>query len=200
MPEMIVSPFLTKLLIMVPLMLLGQLAYQWGLRSTFKEKAKTTASLDGFVMAPSRAVRYIVFGCTAIFVALGAPFVYFLLPSPEAALGLGAFYYGLIFLMVAPTLYDFRRRVHVSREGLQSFSPWTGRKSATWYEVESVSFRKWGQTIRIHLRIGGIVAIPCSTMNGLQQLEAAMREHLQPSVFEHAFEEYRTYRGRAHGQ
>jgi hypothetical protein len=182
--------FFTAFLVatLVPLLI------RWLMRSALLESAEIEQSSGDLVMTPSRAIRRVVFGSVAVILALDAVFIYVTLPFPKLALGLGAMLVApLSFLVVAPALYDLRRRVYVSREGLQSFSPWTGRKSATWNEVEAVSFRQWGQTIRIRLKSGGLIAIPCSTKNGLQQLESRMREQLQPVVFEQAFDSYRTY-------
>jgi len=201
MPEKTVSKLLTKLLIMALASALMALIYRWVMCSTFEEPARPTESLGSFIMAPSRSIRYLAFGGTAFFVALGTTFVYVVPPFPKAILPAAMVAALFVFLFAGPALYDLRRRVRVSREGLRSFSPWTGRKSATWSDVESVSFsREWGQTIRIHLRSGGIIGIPCTTMNGLQQLEAAMREQLQPLMFERAFNEYRIYSKLGHGQ
>jgi len=187
-----IGQFFSLIFVAAVVCLLGR----WLTSRTLSESAEIKPSSGDLVMAPSRAARRVVFGSAIAIPPLDALYVYVNLPLPQLAERVIVMLVVLFtLLMAAGALYDLRRRIHVTREGLQSFSPWTGRKSAKWNEVEAVSFRRWGQTIRIRLKGGRLIVIPCRTMTGLAQLEYRMREQLQRLVFEQAFYNYWTSSG-----
>lgn|GEM_PF-2329972 len=165
------------------------LLVRWLMRSARSEPAGAAPdTADMFTMAPSLAQRRLVWGCLVLIVAL------------QVALFRDALQYWELIAVFAPLftipfvlpVYALRRRVRVSREGLESFSPWTGRTFFAWELIEAVQFRGWGQTIRIRARNGELIVVPC-TMSGTTALEQRMRERLPPSAIGDAFERYHSY-------
>lgn len=185
-----------RIITSVLLALLLPLLVKWMMRTARAEAPETFEPSGDLVMGPSRGYRWIAYGGVSMEIIAIVAFVYTSLPFWRLTLGLGAMFILPLSVVCLSPLYDLRRRVHVARDGVYSFSPWTGRKSAAWSEIESVRFRDWGQTIRIQLRSGGEIVIPSSTLTGVEALESRMRKHLPPSVFEKAFEQYRAYMSR----
>lgn len=166
---------------------------RWLIRSSRSELLETETSPDEFTMKPSRAARQMAFACIVFLAVADAGFLYYTRYFPKLAIGLGiVFMFPLSIFFLYP-LNELRRRVHVSKDGLKSFSPWRGKKSATWSEIESVRFREWGQTIRVSLRDGGVIVIPSTTMAGVPLLETRMRDHLPLATFENAFQRYHAF-------
>jgi hypothetical protein len=161
---------------------------RWMMRRARHEVALQNPTTGEIVMKPSRGFRAFMLGSALFFFCLTAGTVYFAMPYWKLALAFATFF--LVPSLVV--LNELRRSVVVSNAGVVSNSPWKGTRSAGWGDIESVRFREWGQTIRMKLKDGGSIAVPCS-LSGVSQLELYMRQHLSIDVFGDTFNQYEAY-------
>jgi len=164
------------------------LAIRWLMRSAHAEAPTTAPHLEGFTMRPSAAHRRFLLSIFTLTVLGIATMFWYVMPYWKLGVAFAPFFLFPVLL----ALNSLRRTVAVSTSGLVSHSPWTGSKTALWDQIESVRFREWGQTIRIRLKGGGLIVIPCY-MAGTEALEVQMRKDLEPAVIGDTFDRYREY-------
>ena len=158
------------------------------MRRAREETALQGPTSDEIVMTPSRGFRALMLGSAVVFFCAAVGAVYFAMPYWKLALVFAPCF--LVPSLVA--LNELRRRVIVSKAGIVSSSPWKGARSTSWGDIESVRFREWGQTIRMKLKDGGSIVLPCS-LSGVSQLELYMRQYLSADVLGDTFNQYATY-------
>lgn len=163
------------------------LVLRWLYRGSLREAADGAGG-DAFTMKPSRRHHLFIYGLLAFCASFGA-----VIGLNENDWQLGAVI-GVAFAAM-PGLYSLSliRRIYVTDDGIQSVSPIGMRRQFRWKNLAKVSFREWGQTIRIRCVSGKTIVVPLH-MAGLRELEQALLKHAPPGARGTvAFDEVRAY-------
>jgi hypothetical protein len=86
-------------------------------------------------------------------------------------------------------LNDVRRRVHLSREGIEVLSPWSGTIRLPWSEVSSVAYSRMAHQFTIRGRSGQKVRLSRGLV-GMPTFVQHLRQCLPPAVYAEALDRY----------
>jgi hypothetical protein len=114
--------------------------------------------------------------------------MYYAFPYWKLGVAMSVFFLAM-FGLPAVTLL---RRVTVSPDGIEVRSPWIGTRHLGWDDVDSLTYRRWGQSIVIMSKHGQRFVVP-GTLAGMSAFEGRLAHHLRPSDYEMAFRQYRDH-------
>lgn len=163
---------------------------RWLFVGSYRERAVKDDSSAALVMKPSRAQQRFAW---MVWLTTPLMLVFFMSEfgvNPSSWWWPAALFCSIYIAACVACLYASRRRIYISNEGLLSKRPFAPAVFIPWSDIESVRFRQWGRTLRIHGKRSGAIVIP-STMSGARDLESTMRAKLPFQVFSMAFMKYR---------